>query len=580
MIRIAGAILAATAVVATASPLAAQTCPDPTSISGTAVGVEAHARYLADDALEGRASGSPGARCAADYLASRFQAMGLTPAGEDGSFFQVFEVRVGARPGPGNDLRISGNTYERGKTWQPYGFAASGRTEAELVYAGEGVSDPRGHGAPLTGVEGRIAVVEGPTVGAGGLYSDPHFKASTLAGRGAAGVLILLPEGAALPVMAGEVRPSVGVPVAAVAASEADRVREAARRGDAGRVEVDVAPDMADALNVLALLPGSEPALAGETVVVGAHYDHLGWGGEGSLAPDGREIHNGADDNASGTATLVEVAGSLAQGPRPGRSILFMAFSGEEKGLLGSGHYVNAPVRPLESTVAMINMDMVGRLRENTLTVYGLATAEEWEGLLAEENGALPQPFRLSLIPDGYGPSDQSSFYGKGIPVLHFFTNTHEDYHRPSDDWHKLNLEGMSRIGDLVADVALRLAGTPARGAAALTAVTSQPNPHAGMPSTDPQPTSSGYGAYFGSIPDMTPLDFGVRFTGVREDSPAEHAGVLSGDVLVSFGGKEIGDLYAFTYALQEHRPGDEVEIVVLREGERVTLTAVLGQRR
>jgi membrane-associated protease RseP (regulator of RpoE activity) len=196
-------------------------------------------------------------------------------------------------------------------------------------------------------------------------------------------------------------------------------------------------------------------------------------------------------------------------------------------------------------------------------------------------NEEVAQSLRLSLAPDGFGPSDHSSFYGKGIPVLHFFTNTHADYHRPTDDWELINREGLQLVADMVAGITRRLTGTSQITATGLTPIEGGGGAHAGLPpsSSDDAPTTSGYGPYFGSIPDMTPLEFGVRLTGVREDSPAEKAGVRAGDIVVEFGGQEVSDLYAYTYALREHAAGDEVTVVVLREGERVTLTAVLVSR-
>ncbi len=187
---------------------------------------------------------------------------------------------------------------------------------------------------------------------------------------------------------------------------------------------------------------------------------------------------------------------------------------------------------------------------------------------------------RALPIPDGFGPSDQSSFYGAGIPVLHFFTNTHAEYHRPEDDWELINAPGLERVAKLVGDLTEELAGHGSETALALTPVEGAGDPHAGaMAAAEEAPTTPGYGAYMGTIPDMTPQDFGVRITGVREDSPAQKAGLRAGDVIVGFGGREISDLYAYTYALRDHKPGDEVQVVVLRDGERLTLTAVLGQR-
>jgi hypothetical protein len=362
-----------------------------------------------------------------------------------------------------------------------------------------------------------------------------------------------------------------------VGGAAAAAVREAARRGETARIDVTVEPLAVDVANVVALLPGSDPLLADEMVVVGAHFDHLGRGGEGSMEPDSRAIHNGADDNASGTAVMLEVARQLMAAPRPGRSVLFIGFNGEERGLLGSGFYVTNPTLPLDRTVAMINLDMVGRLRDNTVTVFGLATATEWDDLLDAAGAELDRPLTLSRMPDGYGPSDHSSFYGRGIPVLHFFTNTHEDYHRPSDDWQKIDADGMERIARLVATLTLQIAGTAGVPSVTLTLVRTQPP--APAPASG-QPSGGGYGPYFGSIPDMSTIDTGVRLTGVRDGSPAARAGLKAGDVIVAFDGSEVTNLYAYSYALREKSPGDVVSVTVLRDGQQLTFRAVLGDRR
>jgi membrane-associated protease RseP (regulator of RpoE activity) len=269
------------------------------------------------------------------------------------------------------------------------------------------------------------------------------------------------------------------------------------------------------------------------------------------------------------------VARTLAEGPPPSRPVLFIAFSGEERGLLGSGHYVREPTVPLDDATAMLNMDMVGRLRENRLTVFGLGTAPEWEGILQGANASMDEPLSLTLAPDGYGPSDHSSFYGIGIPVLHFFTNTHSEYHRPEDDVETINGPGLERVATLVGRVTAEVAGVGSASTAApeLSLVETEP----------PQPSESGgrgYGPYFGSIPDMGSQEYGVRLTGVREGSPADAAGLRGGDVIVGFGGDEVGDLYAYTYALRARKPGDAVDVIVMRDGQRLSLQAVLGERR
>lgn len=317
--------------------------------------------------------------------------------------------------------------------------------------------------------------------------------------------------------------------------------------------------------NVVGLIPG-RGRLADQTVVLGAHYDHLGLGGPGSLDPDSvGVVHNGADDNASGTAALIEAARILGtRAANDMRTIVFVAFTAEELGLIGSDYYVKHPVRPNESTLGMINFDMVGRLRNNDLITIGTGSARELPTLLDsinERNG-----LDLSKTDDPWGRSDHSSFYGAGIPVIHLFTDNHPDYHRTTDDWDKINFNGAARVAWFAADLAWSFA-TRDR---ALTYV-DVPQPV--------QNVAGGYGAWLGTIPDMSSSPGGVRLNGVRSGSPAERAGIKAGDILVQIGDHEFTDLYGMTDALRAYKPGDQVKIVVLREGERVELTATLGQR-
>ena len=316
--------------------------------------------------------------------------------------------------------------------------------------------------------------------------------------------------------------------------------------------------------NVVALLRGDDPNRRMEIVIVGAHYDHLGRGPFGSLEPEANEIHNGADDNASGVAALLEAADRLAHRQPPARSILFIAFTGEEFGLLGSAYYAREPTIPLERTVAMLNLDMVGRLGSGQLIVYGVDTAAEWEELVSETAAELG--LEVAFNGSGYGPSDHTSFYSQDIPVLHFFTNVHSEYHKPSDDWELIDVEGLFSVSALVAGIAERVAERPTR----LTLQRTEAPPPA---------REGGYGAYLGTVPDFAPVDFGVRLSGVSAGSPAEQAGMQKGDVLIRFDGEEIEDLYVFTDALRSHAPGDTVDVVVLREGEEVPLVAVLASR-
>jgi aminopeptidase YwaD len=331
------------------------------------------------------------------------------------------------------------------------------------------------------------------------------------------------------------------------------------------------------AQNVVGLLPGRDAQLRSQYVVVGAHYDHLGRSPRGALDPDARNaIRHGADDNASGTAAVLELARLLSRNA-PRRSVIFVAFSGEEMGLLGSQYFVDHSPVPLDSVVAMVNFDMVGRLRDGKLIVYGVATATELPALLDSANRAAAgrsapwsTPLNIAALGDGFGPSDHSSFYARNIPVLHFFTDLHEDYHRASDDVRKINAAGEAHV----VDVAERMIRALAERRERLTFVRS---------STPPRSLASGQGSdvYLGSIPDMSAGDLpGLRLTGVRAGSPADQAGLLAGDIVVEFGGKVVTDLQGFSDALYSHKPGDEVSVTILRKGERKEFMVKLGKRR
>ena len=323
--------------------------------------------------------------------------------------------------------------------------------------------------------------------------------------------------------------------------------------------------------NVIGILPGSDPVLRNQTVVLGAHYDHLGRGGFGSLDPDSTgQVHNGADDNASGAAALIQVAARLAASP-PARTVVFIAFSGEELGLLGSAHYVKDPIYPLASTLAMVNLDMVGRLRNGRLIVYGARSAKEFPALLDSLNWYAG--FDLKAQGDGYGPSDHSSFYAAKRPVLHLFTDLHEDYHRTTDDWQKVNYDGLKRVADFSLGLVTALANR------------TRPLTFLGQPHPTPAQTAAatpglpGYGAYLGTVPDMTGSPGGVRLVGVRAGSPAEKAGLRGDDIITRIGRTETPDLQAMTDALRSHKPGETVEIVVRRGAAVTTLRAILGTR-
>jgi len=333
-------------------------------------------------------------------------------------------------------------------------------------------------------------------------------------------------------------------------------------------MSLNIEHDMKTVHNVAAYLPGKTK----EYVIVGAHYDHLGLGDEHSLAPSQiGTIHPGADDNASGTAGVIELARYFSKQPQQQRGILFMTFAGEELGLLGSNYYTGHPLLPLEDAVTMINMDMIGRIRGGKVYVNGTGTGSTLDKLV--ESIKPPAEFKLDLSEaTGYGGSDHMSFTVKQVPVLFFFSGLHGDYHKPSDTWDKIDAPDAAKLLGYVAQIAARLANDPERPK--FQRVT-EPKAPSGSSSS-----SSGYGPNFGSIPDFDEPPHGVRFADVRDGTPAAKAGLKAGDILIEFDGKDIGNLYDFTYALQAHKPGDEVLVKVLRGSQTIEAKVLLTERR
>ncbi len=325
--------------------------------------------------------------------------------------------------------------------------------------------------------------------------------------------------------------------------------------------EVTVERQEVEVKNVIGVLEGEGPH-ADETIVIGAHYDHLGLGGANSAAPGVKEIHNGADDNGSGTTVLLEVARQLVAQGKPPRRIVFIAFTGEERGLVGSARYVREPLVPIDKTVAMLNLDMVGRLADEKLIVHGTGTAKEFDALVDEfgkEHG-----FEITKKPGGFGPSDHASFYGAKVPVLFYFTGTHTDYHRPSDDFEKLNVSGMRRVANLVSQTAEVLAKADTRPA------------YQEVAGDTERMGGGGDRPYFGSIPDFAQTEPGYAISGATKGSPADRGGLRAGDNLIQFGDSKVGNLEDFDSALRKYKAGDKVPVIVKRKGEEVKLEVTL----
>jgi len=564
-----------------------------------------HIRYLASDQLQGRGAGTRGCERAAAYIASHFKSWGLKPAGDKG-YYQWFSFDAGVKLGSKNRLEIRRDSkrerFAVGRDFTPLGFSADGKTDGEVVFIGYGISAPNMHYDDYAGVEvkDKIALILRYTPDG----DDPHspfmdyapLRRKVMAAREKGARAVLLVTGPAtdaqdsLPRMASDAAfAGSGIAAVAIKRNVAEALFKAAGKdlmaiqkeidarkapnsfslsGARVHLECDVERERRRTTNVLGLLEGSDPALKNEVIIIGAHYDHLGLGNENSRDknPYGK-IHHGADDNASGTAGVLALAGYFAaHRDRIGRSLLFIAFSGEELGLLGSSYYVKHPAIPLEKTAAMINMDMIGRKKNNSLIVLGTGSSPVWKELLQAANK--PLGFGLKESSSGFGASDQQSFYTKDIPVLFFFTGLHEDYHMPSDTWDKINAEGEVRVLQLVQSMVSQLASLPARPVF----VKGIPEPQMGAVARS--------GVYLGTVPDYAEDVTGVKLSGVREGSPAEKGGLKGGDIIIRFAGKEIKNIYDYTYALAEAKAGQPVEMVVLRDGKQVTLTVIPAQRR
>jgi hypothetical protein len=570
-----------------------------------------HARYLASDELTGRGVDTPGIKLAANYIAKEFARYGLKAAGDDNSYLQSFEVTVGVDVKEPSKLAL-GNSLAAAlrEEWIPLGFSASNRAEAEVVFAGYGITAKDYGYDDYAGIDVNDKIVlvlryEPPPKDEKSpfkkfpdysIHSVLRTKANNARDHGAVGMILvdlnpsadekteLLSTRATVwrggnSLLAAQLKRGVaekwladrGVSLQALKETIDREEKPASTALDKAKVVLQVTLEEVrrSTDNVAAVLPGSDPNLKDEYVVIGAHYDHIGFGEFGALMPQAQgRIHHGADDNASGTAVLLDLAHRLSQlQVKPARSIVFVAFSAEELGLYGSRHFVERwPA--IASTKAMVNLDMVGRLRDNRLTVFGARSGKNL-GVIV---GASARQLGLDINEsDGVGRSDHMSFYNKKIPVLHFFTGTHADYHRPTDTWDKLNIEGMGKVSDLVLATVLRIAN--AKETINFVSLPARP------PATETAQRRGGSGAYLGSIPDYGVNAEGVALAGVTEDSPAARAGLRQGDVIIELARKRIKNIEDLTDALGSHKPGDEIEIVVRRTGQPMSVKAILSAR-
>lgn len=538
-----------------------QALPDTAAIAR----MTADVRHLASDALEGREAGTPGERLAAEYIAAEFKRLGLKPKGNMGSYLQAFTFQAPPVSGPGNHLQIGRSTLKPGQDFHPISLSAGGVARGTILKVEYGIHAPeldRDDYKDLD-LKGKVAamLISSPD----GIHPHSKFLAHhDLRGRieqavkrGAVGV-VLYNEDPNAEAPSAELRAKVqptAVPVVLLA--NADHHHLLIDRNPCV-ITADIKREERTGYNVVGLLDHG----VGRSTVVGAHYDHLGWGDEGSRHRGEKAIHHGADDNASGTAVLMQLARDLASTPlsegASSSNHLFIAFSGEEKGLYGSNFWTKNPTYPLDSINYMLNLDMVGMLDSvGSIGINGVGTSPGWAAVDSVKAGGLTIKTTLG----GIGSSDHTSFYLQSIPAIHFFTGTHEHYHKPSDTWEKLNYPGMLRVTRFIQELMGRLDG---RGRLDFTK-TEEENAAA----------TPRFKVTMGVVPDYMYSGQGMRIDGVTEGKPAAKAGLQKGDIVLRIGVVDVPDMMGYMKALGQFNKGDTAPVKILRDGKEVMVEVV-----
>ena len=559
-----------------------------------------HIKYLAGDELGGRFPGTEGDISARDYIIKELKSYGVKPAGENG-FLQPFEYISEIKLGPLNKLTLTTGelTGTAGVDYTPVYLSSNGSASGSIVFVGYGINAPDLNYNDYAGVDltGKIALMFQYSPG----YNNPHDnpfsmyerlrkKCEAAKEQGAAGIIVIKgPESGQDELIKlrmfgpGE---NLGIPVVNVKRELIEYIFQSrggmentqklidslrtpqsfSHSGGTAEFTTDIIHVNANTGNVLGKLEGNDAALKNEVIVIGAHMDHLGDGTKYGSLYEGNEpeIHNGADDNASGTAGVLELAEYLAANKKKlKRTVLFMFFSGEEAGLIGSAYFTKSELMKKYNIVSMINLDMVGRLTDSKLTIGGTGTSSVWEPMLDSLNKSFN--FSEAYNKDGYGPSDHASFYAKDIPVLFFFTGLHKQYHRPDDDWQLINSDGEAEIIKMVSDIVMFVNNLPSK-------------PDFIKVQETKKETNMGFRVTLGIIPDYSSTKEGLEITGVKSGGPAEKGGLQAGDVITKFGQYDIKNIYDYTDALSKFKPGEETEVTYIRGTESTTVKITFGK--
>ena len=560
----------------------------------TAREIKQHVTFLASDSLKGRKPGTPEGRLAAEYIAKSFSRYDLQLLGEKG--FQFFDVVTAVKADKRNRLASDDFRGELGKDFVPVAFSENASVTAGVVFAGYGFDfendSLQWHDYKGIDIKDKWALVlrEDPEANnprSPFLEHAPLRKKALIArDKGSTGLLVvsgveLDKEDQLMPLRYDQIESGAGIPILHIKRAVADSLlaksgktiaaieHELNTQRKPGSFELNatvsavasVVQAKASTQNVLALLPGADAQLKNTYIVVGAHYDHLGFGGpgSGSRTPDTLAVHNGADDNASGVAALLEIAEKLAANrSHLRRSILFISFGAEEMGLLGSKYFIRNPLIDLEQVKMMFNLDMVGHQNPetNALTLGGTGTAAGLDSIVQQHNSQYG--FELKLSPEGYGPSDHASFYVENIPVLFFFTGVHDYYHTPEDDTERINFAGEKAIADYAYDLIVTLANQESALVYREAGPKSRPS------------SGRGFKVTLGVVPDFASAEtVGFRIDGVRKDGPADRAGMQKGDVIRAIEGKEVKNIYDYMFRLAELKPGQRVSVEFIRDGKK-----------
>ncbi len=571
----------------------------------TANEIKHHIYYLASDNLEGRFTGSNGADSAANYIKNYFQQFGLKSF-NNRNYFQEFPFIASIELTLNNKFEIISNGEDKTITLKdeyiPLSFSGNISTSAQVAFLGYGISAPNLNYDDYHGIDVRNKIILVMKYNPDGgnphsefeKYSSYRYKAKIAKEKGAAGIIFVngyFPKDDEDRLMKLTYDGAGGIDslgIIQVKRSVADELFSNEKlnfkewqeqidknkmpnsflfKNSSLKLETGLQAVTKFGKNVVGYLEGSDPVLKKQFLIIGAHYDHLGYGEVGSLYRGTEpKIHYGADDNASGTAGVLELAEKFSSNKNLlKRSIIFISFSGEEIGALGSSYFSDHLPVNLNEIPAMINLDMIGRLNDdNNIIVYGTGTSSIWKNLLNTDNKNYN--FKLTFNDEGYAPSDQSSFYAKKIPVLFFFTGTHSDYHRPSDTPDKINYSGEESILNYIYALAYQI-----------DTLSNKPD-YINVPRKDSEKNMA-FRVYVGTVPDYSGQVDGLKINGVNEGSPAQKGGLKGGDIIISFGGKKISNIYDYTYALGDFSPGDIVDVVILRDSKKVNLKIELGAR-